>query len=356
MNSRVVAAIARKDIVDAIRNRYLLAALLTPLFVAVLLRVLVPGVNGRSLLTIVVHDPGNSRLLSALRAIPQIGVIESNSAEATAGEVEKREATGGLIVPVNFDADVEAGAQPELKIYLNNKKNTFELAGFRRVLDQLILSLSKHPPPARLVWIDLAKEPLKASRGLDLSQMLLPLLLILSFSMTGAMVVPLLLVEEREKRTLDFLLTSPASLSDIIAGKALTGVAYSVLIAGILLATNQKFVSNWPMTLLASLLGLLLVVGVGIVMGSFLQNTMQLNTWAGMAILLLIAPSLPTPGLPKILDIAISLVPTYHLAEALKDSLAGTTSLRTWGQLAVVSACTLIAFFVAILGLRRQQS
>lgn len=354
MNSRVVAAIARKDIVDAIRNRYILAALLTPLFVAILLRVLMPGLNSRSILNVVVHDPGNSRLVSAIRASPRIGVIDIGSADAMAAEVEKREATGGLVVPVNFDADVEAGAQPDLKIYVNNKKSTFELAGFRRVLDQQILALVNHPPPARLVWIDLGKEPREASGGLDLSQMLLPLLLLLAFAMTGAMVVPLLLVEEREKQTLDFLLTSPASLADIIAGKALTGVVYSVLIAGILLVTNQKFVGNWPMTLLSSLLGLLFVVAIGLLMGSLFQNTMQLNTWAGMVILLLIAPSLPTPGLPAILDTAISLLPTYHLAEAMKDSLAGTYSTRTWGQLAVVSACTVIAFSAATWGLRRQ--
>ena len=59
MNSRVVAAIARKDIVDAIRNRYLLIALLTPLLVALLFRVLLPGINSVNNLTIVVHDPGN---------------------------------------------------------------------------------------------------------------------------------------------------------------------------------------------------------------------------------------------------------------------------------------------------------
>lgn len=41
--------------------------------------------------------------------------------------------------------------------------------------------------------------------------MLLPLLLLLAFSMTGGFVVPLLLVEEKEKHTLDFLLSrSPA--------------------------------------------------------------------------------------------------------------------------------------------------
>jgi len=41
MNSRVVAAFAQKDIVDAIRNRSW--ALLTPVFVAVLIRVLLQG-------------------------------------------------------------------------------------------------------------------------------------------------------------------------------------------------------------------------------------------------------------------------------------------------------------------------
>ena len=82
MNSRVVAAIARKDIVDAIRNRYLLIALITPLFVALLFRVLLPGVNGQKILTIVVHDPGNSALVAQLRSTPQLSVVDADSADA----------------------------------------------------------------------------------------------------------------------------------------------------------------------------------------------------------------------------------------------------------------------------------
>jgi ABC-2 type transport system permease protein len=115
--------------------------------------------------------------------------------------------------------------------------------------------------------------------------MMLPLLLLITFAMTGALVVPLLLVEEKEKRTLDFLLTSPASLTEIIAGKALTGVVYSFLIPGLLLAINHKLIGNWPLTLLTVLLGLLFVVAVGLFMGSLFQNTMQVNTWAGWSCL-----------------------------------------------------------------------
>lgn len=352
----VVTAIARKDLVDAIRNRYLLTALITPLFVAVLFRVLLPGVNSQNTLTIVVHDPGTSQLVAQLRAIPQIGVVEAGSLDATAGEVEKRKAIGGLIVPANFDADVAAGKQPELKVYVNNRKSSLEHAGFRRLLDQQLASLVKYPEPARLVWIDVAKDPnQQTARGLSLNQMLLPLLLVMTFAMTGALVVPLLLVEEKEKRTLDFLLTSPASLSEIITGKALTGIAYSLLIAGLLLAVNRQLVANWPLTLLATLLGLLFVVALGLLMGSLINNAMQVNTWAGFVVFVLLAPSFPSLGVPAAVETAMRFIPTYYVSEALKLSLTGSISSRFWGHLAVVVACTLLGFFAATWTLRRGQ-
>ena len=108
MNSRVVSAFAQKDIVDAIRNRYLLGALLTPVFVAILLRVLLPGISSLNF-TVVVHDPGNSRLVSELRALPQLKVIASASAEGVANELEQSKAVGGLVIPDGFDADIAAG-------------------------------------------------------------------------------------------------------------------------------------------------------------------------------------------------------------------------------------------------------
>src|SRR5215211_2846129 len=126
MNMRIVAAITRKDVVDAIRNRYLLTALITPLFVALLFRVLLPGDSPRNLLTVVVHDPGHSALVTELRNTPQMNVVAADSADAIASEVERRKAIGGLVVPANFDADVTAGKQPELVIYVNNKKSVFE--------------------------------------------------------------------------------------------------------------------------------------------------------------------------------------------------------------------------------------
>ena len=355
MNLRVVAAIAQKDLVDAIRNRYLLVALLTPLSVALLIRLMVPGMSSLTNFTIVVHDPGRSSLVSRLRTIPEIKLLETGAAATAEGEVEKNKAAGALVVPANFDADVAAGKQPEVTVYVNNRKNNIEQATFRLLMERQVASLVEHPIPAQLIWIDVAKET-KSTGQINITQMLLPLVLLLAFCLTGAFVVPLLLVEEKEKRTMDFLLTSPAGRTEIVAGKALTGVVYSVLIAGVLLAINRQLIGNWPRTLLTILLGLLLIVSIGLLMGSLFKNTMQVNTWASVALLVLLAPTFPVPGSPALLEAAMGVLPTYYVVEALKLSLAGSTSPRIWVHLAVVLACTFIALFAGSWLLRREQN
>ena len=356
MNLGAIAAITRKDVIDAIRNRYLLTALFTPFAVALLFRLLLPNINDKSVMTIVVHDSGNSAMTAELRKIPLIKVVDAPSAETTESEVQKRKAIGGLVLPANFDSDATAGKQPELTIYVNNKKNVFEQAALRRLLDQQVRDLVKQPEPARLNWIDVDKDTSEPNRrGLALDQMLLPLLLILTLGMIGAMVVPLLLVEEKEKRTLDFLLSSPASLKEIVAGKALTGVAYTILIAGLLLFLNRQFVGNWLWMTLSILPGMVFVVAVGLVLGSLLNNTMQVNTWAGTVLIVLMAPSFPSFSLPASVDTAMHFVPTYYLTKALELSLAENPTSRIWGHLAVVLGCTVVAFIGAVWALRRRQ-
>ena len=357
MSWRVVAAIAQKDLVDAIRNRYLLVALLTPLSIALLLRVMLPGVNSLNNFTVVVHDPERSTLVSQLRAVPQLKLVDAASAATARDEVEKTKAAGALVVPAGFDADVAAGKQPKLTVYVNNKKNDIQQASFRVLVERQLESLDQRPPPAEISWVNIREETsAPTARGFNVNQMLLPLLLLLTFGMTGAFVVPLLLVEEKEKRTMDFLLTSPAKLTEIIAGKALTGIVYSVLIAGVLLALNRQLIGNWPLTMLTILIGLLLIVAIGLVMGSFFQTTMQVNTWASLALLVLIAPSFPFPGSPADLETAMRFIPTYYFAESLKLSLSGTSSPRLWGYLAVMLSCMLVAFFAMSWALRREQN
>jgi len=92
MNLAAISAITRKDVVDAIRHRYLLTAMATPLFVALMFRVMLPGMNSRAILTIVVEDAGHSQMVSDLRQAAQ---IEPASGSGVVADVERRKSSAG---------------------------------------------------------------------------------------------------------------------------------------------------------------------------------------------------------------------------------------------------------------------
>ena len=355
MNWRAILTIAHKDIVDAIKNRYILFALILPIGVSLLLRVAFPGPD--ELITIAVYDPGDSRLVSGLRELSAVRLLEVTSDRQLPEEVEK-ETVGGLAVPAGFDAAVEAGEQPELTVYLNRRRGGGELAVFRRLVEQQVWVLVEQPPPARITWTNVAEPPGTLAQGeFRFDRYILVVLLVMALAMTGSFVVPLLLVEEKEKHTLDALLMSPADSAEVVAGKALTGLLYSLLIAGVLIALNEGWVGDWPVTAVAILLGSLFMVAVGLLMGSLFRTTMQVNTWSSIVVLALMSPSwLGVMGSPTLLETALGLLPTHCLAQALGLALAGEASLaRVWGDLAVLAGSVIVAFAAVVWTLRRQE-
>ena len=142
----------------------------------------------------------------------------------------------------------------------------------------------------------------------------------------------------------------------MVAGKALTGLVYSLLIAGILITLNQGWVGDWPVTLLAVLLGALFMVAVGLLMGSLFQTTMQVNTWSSIVMIVLMVPSwLTMLQMPTALEIALRLIPTHYLTKVLELALAGDASLvRVWGDLALLLGSVVLAFACVVWTLRRE--
>jgi ABC-type Na+ efflux pump permease subunit len=355
MSAKRIFAMVRKDIIDSIRNMYIASALVMPLVFSLLLRFVMPDT---SKLTIVVYDPGQSQLVAGLRSLPQMNLLEVNSAEAVPLEVEMKSAVGGLVLSAGFDEAVSANQQPELTAYLNKKGNALQQANFQQILDRQIVAFINQPSPLKLTWVNLAEKSITEQSSLNANQLMLLLLLLMTMCLTGVLVVPLLLVEEKENRTLEFLRLTPASLNEVAAAKALTGLIYSVLNVFILLALNYRLVGNWPITLLVLLIGMCLVVLIGLLMGAFCRNTMQVNTWVGFVVILLTLPPILFSGglnLPPVFETVLRLIPTYYLAEALKVTLSNKNLTEIWEPLFVMIVTVVIGFFAVVWTLRREK-
>jgi ABC-2 type transport system permease protein len=354
MSLRVITAIAHKDLVDAVKNTYILFALILPVGMSLLFTLMVPS-RGQ-LPEIALHDAGQSGLVAALTNDPAVQVVVVDSAEAVRQRVE-RGATGGLVLPANFDAAVAAGTTPELQGYYNGQRSASR-STFQRTVETALHTLAGQALPARLVLADVSGTANQASGDPNLTSFLLPFVLVLGATMVGVFIVPTILVEEKEKHTLHAMLVSPASYADVVAGKALVGLVFALLIGLLLLLLNDGFVGNPAITLLAIVLGALFLVQCGLLLAAILSTTAQVNTWSSIVMLVLLIPalfSLP-PQPPPPVSTVIRLIPTGAMADAIIIGLSNTGSVgKLWLDVLVLATATGLMFGGIIWALRRER-
>jgi ABC-2 type transport system permease protein len=144
--------------------------------------------------------------------------------------------------------------------------------------------------------------------------------------MTIALVlVPQLIMVEKERHTLDALLVSPASLPDMIIGKGLVGVFYATIAVLIVILLNTKFVAHWPLLIVSTLSGIVFSVLVGLLIGLIFENFQQATLAMSLIVMIAIGPAfiklIVTANLPRILDLIVNWLPSGQLANLLLMSL-----------------------------------
>jgi hypothetical protein len=144
---------------------------------------------------------------------------------------------------------------------------------------------------------------------------------------------------------------------EIAIGKGLVGLAYSLLVAGVLLALNNNFVGNWLLTLLAVVLGALFTVGVGLLSGIALKVMHQVYSIASVIMLGLLLPTFVGMfGLPQPFNLLLYLFPTYYLNQLLIISSTGSATLsNTAPRLAALAVSVVLTFAAVIWMLRRER-
>jgi len=113
---------------------------------------------------------------------------------------------------------------------------------------------------------------------------------LLSSFLVGTSLMPGLLIEEKEKKTLRMLMVSSASWGDIIAGKLIVGVGYQLVLAAVVLAVTHGYVGQVPLVLLFALLGSSLSLVLGLLFGSLLKTTSTAGAASGFMSFFYVVP------------------------------------------------------------------
>jgi ABC-type Na+ efflux pump permease subunit len=354
-NLRIILAIAAKDILDAFKNKTTLGIMIG---VAILMANghLLPLLLGlRNQPKAAVYDPGRSQVVRTLAGRDEyVLAIVDTQEELQDLVADSPEVWLGIALPEDFDRIAGSGELIVLPGYavhwadpglVAERASFFEAllgeASWQTVRIDLVLGGALYPPTGSVGWA-----------------YMLALVLTITILTMGVVLAPHLLVEEKEHHTFDVLLVSPASYSQVIAGKALAGALYCLAAAVVVVAFDARYIVHWGVLSLAVLLGAICSVSIGMLVGASFDSGSSVNMWAGISLGALIVPAFlgffTNSEWPAFIQTILPYLPSVALARLARLSMAGDIQARVvWTDALVLVLWSLLFFGLVVRIMKR---
>jgi hypothetical protein len=330
-----------------------LSTILSVLFMMVVYRMLPSLENANIPPRLALYDAGQSRLVTELENNLEFDVISLDShADMERYVGDKDIVMLGLTLPDQFDQRLASDEPIDLEGYVVHWASKEAAAEVQTFFEERLMEIAGRP-----VHINIAGNTVftqKNSRGYA---MLAALSVVFAITMVSTSLVPHIMLEERHTKTIDALLVSPASPSQVVLGKAVTGLFYCLTAAAVTFVLNLTLVNQWGLAVLAAVLGSLFAVALGLLLGSTIANRGQLTLWAWV----LLAPLLGAPLLTVLVDVlpaslitALGWVPTVALSRLLRLSFSDSAPLAQVGPEVALMVGWIVPTLIAVVWLVRR--
>ena len=348
---RVIRAITTKDVVDAIKNKTTLAVILPVLFILVFYR-FIPKIYGHdNQNTVYLYDSSERDVAIQLEDSLDLDLREVASETALIQAVANSDVADiGVAIPSDFNSAEQDTL--ELDGYMIYWVPDAQRSETLAMVEQEFSTLLERP-----VEISLEGNTVFHNVDSDGLGFLASVSIVFTLVMIGISFLPNLMLEEQKEETMKLLRVSPASPSDIIIAKALTGLFYALLLSALAWILYSRVFINPLMTAGAFLLGSLLFILTGLLMGTLVKSRQQLIMVGWVIILPLLLPpymEMMDDILPVGLLRTIRFIPSVALARLLRSSF---TAHPDWAfylsQLSYLAVFVVILFGLNVLGVRR---
>jgi len=345
-HTRIIWAITVKDLVDAVKNKNVIGAIVPALFVLVLYRYMPAITAEEGPPVLLLYDAGNPAIVTLLEDSPAIDLYTYESKENMLYYLSNGEQPElGLVIPVGFEQAMETAQPLELQGYMLHFFTEDEVSELRDYMQDELEYLLGQSVLIQIVRIPLQPEThgitILASMGLSFVIL-----------MVGMMAIPHMMLEEKQNQTLDAILISPASNLHIIFAKAVTGLIYALIVYGIGLILFRFVIVHWGLALLAGFLGALFAVSLGLLLGILVDTRQQLILWAWVGLVPLFLPmmlSFMDDLLPASLIQILKLVPSSALMRAIRTSMVAVPPIEFYlPQLAILLSSAVLVLGIDI--------
>lgn len=367
MHPRLVLAIARKDSIDILLNKSALFGLIMPIVLAILFLFIGKLVGGHTT-TILAYNPGQSHLVQVVSGgFDQTMVTEASSPAAVTAAFGPNGSTRdsaydvGLIIPAHFDSALGAGSRLQVSLYVNgNNVNQQQALLLQAAITNYARQVASPQPPLQISTA-MINPPPTANVGNLLGTYYGAVSLLLSF-MVGIFLMPGLLIEEKEKKTLRMLMVTPISFTDVILGKLLTALIYQLILSGVVLAIQNAFTGQVSLVLIYAFLGGCFSLALGLLIGGIFSTMSTVGGAASLLFFIYIIPTIfagPQASLMRGNPVAqiVKVLPPYYIIDGAYNAMQDQGSLGSnLLDIGVILASTLVLLAITAWVLRRQAS
>lgn len=349
---RMILTIAGKDVLDALRNKMLLSIIIGVALVMVQGKALPLLLKLSDIVQVAVFNEGRGPIVADLRSHGGMRVIEaSSSLELQEYLAEASGSMLGIVAPASYGGDADPTDELRLESYHAYWMDPEDVASLEALVEGHLSGLVGYT-------ITLDSDPVYALPDSGGQPLMSATVMVLMTTLICLIVVPYLMIDEKETHTIDSLLVSPVRISDIVLGKALAGLAYGLVAGAVVLAFYQAQIVHWWIAAAACLCGSLFAVALGLLLGSLFENLPTMNLWMAVILVVLVAPVLAVRFIPAdwpaIVHSVLPWIPTVPLYNTYMLSFTENPSLAQAGSnLGVVLGSAAVVLGVVAVIVRR---
>lgn len=364
MRLGIVRTIARKDMVDGIRETRVLVSLITPIILAVLYNALFPDAK---LVTVkaAYAGPENSAIVQTLKARAdasqtiELQLQHVDTSDAARLLVTNKAVDVAFVLPDDVDDAIKAGRAPTITVFQPQVPSGSGVSLVESSIDLASRALAGQKPAAvvRPTTIDTGTSEAGALVALGPRKYFVLATIVMMIGMIAVLAVPIMLTEEVEKKTLDALLLA-GSYIEVIAGKALVGLAYTGLsVIVMLLLTRLRPDDRLTFAAGVALMAVTLI-GLGLLIGGLFKSAQQVYSWSSVMLIPVILPAFAAGlSVPASVDVVLKAMPTSQGMRIIANGLAGRAMFPDiWQSYAVLLAWALLFYGILAWRLARRES
>lgn len=350
---RLVWTLAAKDIVDALRNRTTLSTIIICLLMVLVYKSLPFLMSSNDALRVMLYAESPSALVTELERSPLLALYDFDSRSELFRAFPHAESTElAIVIPDSAVAQLEAGQPVTIEGHLMYWVSPGKRAEIKAMVEQDLSAQLNLP-----VTLDLVGNDVFFDANIPSLVFSATFALLLVCTMIGITLIPNLMVEEKQQKTLDMLLVSPASPAHLVAGKTLAGLFYGLVGCAVVLVAFREYIIRWDLAILAAVLATLFMVAIGLLLGSYVKvrAQFQLVAWFIIAPLLIPVFLVEMEGLVPTGAITImNWIPSVLVARIFRLSLTPNANLGHYGPALLVIAAVTLALLAGVAWLVRR--